>query len=67
METDTRSSLGQSASETEEDSVSVSRKEVRDGAGSGRNGRRWGLGTKAAPILSVQKAVAAATVPVPCM
>lgn len=28
METDTRSSLGQSASETEEDTVSVSKKEV---------------------------------------
>lgn len=28
METDTRSSLGQSASETEEDTVSISKKEV---------------------------------------
>ena len=36
METDTRSSLGPSASETEEDSVSVSKKEVRGGPGSGR-------------------------------
>lgn len=31
METDTRSSLGQSASETEEDTVSVSKKEVPGG------------------------------------
>lgn len=31
METDTRSSLGQSASETEEDTVSISKKEVCDG------------------------------------
>lgn len=58
METDTRSSLGQSASETEEDSVSISKKEVRDGAG-WKECRRWDLGTKTAPILSVQKAVAA--------
>lgn len=59
METDTRSSLGQSASEAEEDSVSISKKEVWGGAGSGRNVRRWDLGTKTAPILSVHKAVAA--------
>lgn len=32
METDTRSSLGQSASETEEDTVSISKKEVGDEA-----------------------------------
>lgn len=50
METDTRSSLGQSASETEEDTVSISKKEVWDGAGSGRNGRRRGLGPKITPI-----------------
>jgi hypothetical protein len=31
METDARSSLGQSASETEEDTVSISKKEVCDG------------------------------------
>lgn len=46
METDTRSSLGQSASETEEDTVSVSKKEVWNGAESGRNVRRQNLGTK---------------------
>lgn len=59
METDARSSLGQSASETEEDTVSVSKKEVWDGAGSGRNCRRWGLGSKITPILSVPELVAA--------
>lgn len=32
METDTRSSLGQSASETEEDTMSISKKEVGHGA-----------------------------------
>lgn len=45
METDARSSLGQSASETEEDTVSISKKEVWDGSGSGRSGGRRVLGT----------------------
>lgn len=54
METDTRSSLGQSASETEEDTVSVSKKEVWDGAKSGRSVRRWYLGTKVTPVRGVQ-------------
>lgn len=59
METDTRSSLGQSASETEEDTVSVSKKEVWDGAESGRNVRRQYLGTKVTPVLSDRCVVAA--------
>lgn len=54
METDARSSLGQSASETEEDTVSVSKKEVGVGAESGRKGRRWDLGTEITQFVSVQ-------------
>lgn len=45
METDARSSLGQSASETEEDTVSTSKKEVWGGTGSGQSGGRRVLGT----------------------
>lgn len=61
METDVRSSLGQSASETEEDAVSVSKKEVRSGVR-----KQWlegGLGTEVTPLPSARDA-AAAVVPV---